>query len=88
MASPSVTSNAMSMFLGSACLRRPSADGSVAAHCAADFLHHADGGEGGRMAVKEGEGAFQGTAGVAPRRARVVGTRVSWGRVSRPEGLA
>ena len=88
MASPSVTSNAMSIIPGSTCLRRPSADGSVAAHCAADFLHHADGGEGGRKAVKEGEGAFQGTAGVAPRRARVVGTRVSWGRVSRPEGLA
>ena len=27
-------------------------------------------------------------SGVAPRRARVVGTRVSWCRVSRPEGLA
>ena len=86
MASPSVTSNAMSIIPGSTCLRRPSADGSVAAHCAADFLHHADGGEGGRKAVKEG--VFQGTAGVAPRRARVVGTRVSWCRVSRPEGLA
>ena len=33
-------------------------------------------------------GDSQGTAGLAPRRARVVGTRVSWCRVSRPEGLA
>ena len=60
MASPSVTSNAMSIILGSTCLRRPSADGSVAAHCAADFLHHADGGEGRRKAVKEGEGRVKG----------------------------